>query len=47
MWIRTVSGLRFFDVEYTSQGIPCHKAKKLSKEQIEEGRSNAYNYLKL
>jgi len=28
MWIRTVSGWRFFEVEFTSQGIPFVKTKK-------------------
>lgn len=28
MWIRTVSGWRFFEVEFTSQGLPVIKTKE-------------------
>ncbi len=35
MWIKTVNGLRFFEVEYTEQGIPYP-----TKEII--GKSNFY-----
>jgi len=35
MWIRTINGWRFFEVKYTSQGIPY-----LTKET--EDTSNSY-----
>lgn len=33
MWIRTAQGIMFFEVKYTSQGLP-YIGKKLKEKQI-------------
>jgi hypothetical protein len=36
MWIRTVSGWRFFEVDFTAQGIPFVKAKEKKQTYIQK-----------